>query len=345
MEKISYNIYAVGLGHPGMQEQNNISSQSNCVRDIYMSGKQKRKLAMDNRKTFTLSFSLLSAYILLLSALTSVGCYAVEEKIDKNGLTKKDDFIEGDSGSEEVETESDTVDTESDTGTETEEEYINYCLALDGDGDYVRIRQDDDLVVSGIWTMEAWVWYVNDGSDCHPVFRGADESTSISSYYMYTEYDDLPYMDPVPMVGFGYSARQHESLYKQERMASEEWVHMAFVHDEDSHRFYLDGQLIDEVESDLDARPVADDVIIGAILHPNKTEYLHGYVDEIRLSSVARYDENFSPAIRHELDDDTIVLWNFDVEYNDDYTMDAAARYKSEFQGDTHIVERQWDME
>ncbi|MBN2717452.1 MAG: LamG domain-containing protein [Deltaproteobacteria bacterium] len=284
--------------------------------------------------------------LLMLGAILTMGCYHIEDELDTYSYTRDNDNVAGETDSH---TDIDNVvdsETYEDTGTgaDTADAHVNRCLALDGDEDYVRIRQDEGLAVSGEWTMEAWVWYRNDGSLLHPVLRGADESTSISSYFMYCEYDALDGGEK-PMVGFGYTSSSFEALLDTERLPTEEWIHMAFVHDGESHRFYLDGQLVREIISSLDARPVADDVIIGAILHPNKTGYLNGYADDIRLSSVVRYDDDFVPKIGLELDDDTIVLWNFDEIYSDDFTMDASGTFVSSFYGDAHIVERKWDME
>lgn len=35
-------------------------------------------------------------------------------------------------------------------------------------------------------------------------------------------------------------------------------------------------------------------------------------IDEVRISSVARYDKDFAPAARHEPDDHTLALYHFD---------------------------------
>ena len=41
-------------------------------------------------------------------------------------------------------------------------------------------------------------------------------------------------------------------------------------------------------------------------------DFFSGTVDEIRLSSVARYSIAFEPVVRHEADRDTIALWHLD---------------------------------
>ena len=298
-----------------------------------------------NHYTYKLAHACRLLGTVVIFGLAAPGCYQIDDNLDTNGAVRKDDNVTADSDSATESEDALPTDSDDDTGdADTVDPNINYCLALDGDEDYVRTRQDDGLAVSGDWTMEAWVWYRNDGSVLHPILRGADESTSISSYFMYAEYDALGYGEK-PMVGFGFTSTDFEYILDKGRLQTEEWMHLAFVHDGTSHRFYIDGKLIGEVISDLDARPVADDVIIGAILHPRKTGYLNGYLDDIRLSSIVRYKNEFIPKVRLEWDEDTIVLWNFDVDYGEDYTMDATGTFRSEFNGDAHIVERDWNME
>jgi hypothetical protein len=40
--------------------------------------------------------------------------------------------------------------------------------------------------------------------------------------------------------------------------------------------------------------------------------WANAIIDEVRISSVARYSDNFTPARRFEPDDQTIGLWHFD---------------------------------
>jgi hypothetical protein len=288
--------------------------------------------------------------VALIYAISLIsGCYDVGE-LDTY-YTTVDDNIQGTEPSDE-DTASETEDSSDshtgsgrpDTDSTGSDDFIpNRCLALDGDGDYVRTRQDDGLAVSGEWTMEAWIWYREDGSGLHPILRGADESTSISSYFMYTEYDDLG--GAKPMAGFGYESSKFLELQGPELLPEREWIHMAFVHDTDEIRYYLNGEIIGREKTELDARPVADDVIIGAILHPRKTGYHNGYIDDVRISSVVRYDDDFTPENRYELDEDTVVLWNFDIDYGDEYTMDAREIFISSFVDDAQIVDFQLDYD
>jgi hypothetical protein len=322
-----------------------------------VSGKNNEKKIMTTKKPNFVAEKLGSAiYIAILCSFgTATGCYDVGEldtyyatannniegtEESKKDTSEKDTHSDNDESGTDSHGDTNDTDTFSDDGNKPDR---NRCLALDGEGDYVRTRQNDGLAVSGEWTMEAWIWYREDGTGLHPILRGADESTSISSYFMYTEYDDLG--GSKPMAGFGYQSSKFQELQGPGLLPEREWIHMAFVHDTDEIRYYLNGKTVASEETMLDARPVADDVIIGAILHPRKTGYHNGYIDDVRVSSVVRYDENFTPKHRYGLDEDTIVLWNFDIDYGDDYTMDAREIFVSNFIDDAHIVDFQSDFD
>ncbi|MBN2526084.1 MAG: LamG domain-containing protein [Deltaproteobacteria bacterium] len=289
--------------------------------------------------------------------VTAMGCYEIE---DIQGRWQDHNPNETDQETDDVVTTStdrDTASTDSDTRSNSSSKDsdspnkdtgrpdsdvsppVNRCLALDGKGDYVRIRHNDDLFhFSEEWTMEAWVWYRDDDTGLHPILRGADESTSISAYFMYAQYDSMEGRDK-PMAGFGHTASGYEALVDDHMLNTERWIHMAYVHTPTKHRFFLNGEQVDSDTVNEDTRPIADDVIIGAILHPRKTGYLNGYLDEIRISTVARYKRKFTPSRQLLYDGNTLVLWNFDEDFGEGFTMDVTGTYFSELNDDAHIVD------
>jgi len=101
------------------------------------------------------------------------------------------------------------------------------------------------------------------------------------------------------------------------------WYHVAFVWDtEDSMRVFIDGVQSSDMEPN-----EADEVCIpvyggtqwitigsGAInLLDARFETFRGTIDEVRLSAISRYKENFTPHTQpHEIDAYTVALWHFD---------------------------------
>ena len=46
--------------------------------------------------------------------------------------------------------------------------------------------------------------------------------------------------------------------------------------------------------------------------HPTLKGYFQGTIDEVRVSKIARYSKNFTPAKRFETDKDTMALYHCD---------------------------------
>lgn len=95
------------------------------------------------------------------------------------------------------------------------------------------------------------------------------------------------------------------------------WHHIAGLFDGEEVRLYFDGQLVERVEVAADNQPGRNDLplfIGGNILWDGTIEFpFAGAIDELRISSVARYDgETFTPARRFEPDEDTALLLHLD---------------------------------
>lgn len=91
--------------------------------------------------------------------------------------------------------------------------------------------------------------------------------------------------------------------------------HVAGVYDGKEARFYLDGKLQARVPCEGSFHPSTAPFLIGA--DPQGTsgqiwQAFPGTIDEVRVSNVARYDEEFVPKQRYQADANTIALWHFD---------------------------------
>ena len=82
-----------------------------------------------------------------------------------------------------------------------------------------------------------------------------------------------------------------------------EWVHVAAVREGDRRRFFLNGKRIGEC--DVKERLELSEFQLG-------DEYFVGAMREVRISNVARYDRDFTPARRFRADSNTTVLYHFD---------------------------------
>jgi hypothetical protein len=93
-----------------------------------------------------------------------------------------------------------------------------------------------------------------------------------------------------------------------------QWTHLALVFDGKKATLYVNGQL--QAEETTGATPTHNrhPLYVGA--DPNgrgkPTRFFTGMIDEVRLSSVARYDTPFRPRPVFERDDHTVFLFHFD---------------------------------
>jgi hypothetical protein len=94
------------------------------------------------------------------------------------------------------------------------------------------------------------------------------------------------------------------------------WTHFALVHDGKLLRLFVDGRLAGKSHkppltnfNDLPFFVGAEPSRLGSA-----RSFFTGAVDEVRLSSVARYADSFTPAHHHERDAQTLLLLHFDTE-------------------------------
>lgn len=92
-------------------------------------------------------------------------------------------------------------------------------------------------------------------------------------------------------------------------------VHLAAVYDGKNFCLFVNGKKQESVnETTLKHVASPYDFMIGA--DPNGKglphQFFKGAIDEVRISKVARYSENFEPAHRFKPDKDTLLLYHFD---------------------------------
>ena len=93
------------------------------------------------------------------------------------------------------------------------------------------------------------------------------------------------------------------------------WHHIAGVYDGVEVRLYVDGQLVDRQAAKGKRKHNGLPLIVGADVtkEGGATSHFKGQLDEVRISTVARYSgEAFTPARRFESDSATALLLHMD---------------------------------
>ncbi|MFO0905522.1 MAG: protein kinase [Pirellulales bacterium] len=95
-----------------------------------------------------------------------------------------------------------------------------------------------------------------------------------------------------------------------DRLPMERWMHLAAVFNGKELRFYANGELRGTRSLELPADNTSLDFAIGAF---DKGDWpFVGLIDEVRISSIARYEGDFVPPRRFEPDENTLALYHFD---------------------------------
>jgi hypothetical protein len=90
-------------------------------------------------------------------------------------------------------------------------------------------------------------------------------------------------------------------------------MHVAAVRDRSNIRLFVDGVLQSMLECEGEYVPSNRSLMIGATrLIGGAQRLFRGTIDELRISKISRYSENFTPAARFESDADTLALYHFD---------------------------------
>lgn len=92
-------------------------------------------------------------------------------------------------------------------------------------------------------------------------------------------------------------------------VCSDKLHHIAVSYDGTKFYFFFDGQLINSAEISIKTLIYVLEIGVTNMLG---TVSFHGIIDELRVSDVCRYTENFTPAERFEVDENTLSLLHFD---------------------------------
>ena len=198
---------------------------------------------------------------------------------------------------------------------------VNHALRFDGDDDYVELPTVKDFGTEP-FTVEMCL-----------TINGEESTTLFSSSAVMIELgwleEDAYWVRASLSKGFGIG---HWATWQINRLklSSDQRHHLAFTFDGEHAQVFLNGILAsDEMsfyqhDKSIDS-PLPSDAIQPVSRHPDlpttigrnirpdsNDDFFNGTVDELRISTSARYTGDFTPVDRFEADDDTLALYHFD---------------------------------
>lgn len=190
----------------------------------------------------------------------------------------------------------------------------DYVLDFDGTDDSFYIPDTNDkLDLGSTWTIEFWL-----------NLKGRSGTDNI--FYRHDQFEIVIYNPSVPKdyriqfnaLGGGTPLRYLKTEGLEEECLYNTWYHVAACCDVDSARLFVNGKKVMSDASafwDFTGAGFDNSLNIGAE-YANGTyqQYLNGYLDEIRISDIARYTSDFSIPINHRLasDEHTRLLLHLD---------------------------------
>jgi len=196
-------------------------------------------------------------------------------------------------------------------------EAMDYSLKFDGINDYIEILDASTLDISGPITLESWI-----------KFYGQSSGYIFWKYIYY--YDYTPNSDYKEGNGHGYTLQIDRNMrltldiynghggrgfLQSSPLPIDEWMHIAAVYDSESIMIFING-VLDTVETynrGIDTNSI--NVRFGNGYNEYGSSFhFSGAIEGMRISTGARYYENFNPKYASEwnIDEQTVGLWRFD---------------------------------
>ena len=156
-------------------------------------------------------------------------------------------------------------------------------LVLDGTGDYAKVTSNSDFGFgTGDLTIETFVRLTAVGTDQH-ILDLRNGSASDSALHIGIAATDV--------IAVSYGSTQ--VITGTTALTTGSWYHVAVSRDSGSTRLFVDGTQEGSTYADTNDYGVSKPLVIGAIY--DGTSELSGYIDEVRISSNARYTAGFTP--------------------------------------------------
>ncbi|MCO8124223.1 metallophosphoesterase [Stieleria sp. TO1_6] len=177
----------------------------------------------------------------------------------------------------------------------------NHALLISDEASAVAIESDSFQLPPGAFTLETW-FKPQVAEDNDAIIA----KTQTSEYAFFADHG---------VVRFSvYVGGKYVSAVAQDALPENEWSHLAGVFDGEQVALYINGKKIDSKPARGKRKGNSLPLFLGADPDGSgaPTRSFAGQLDEFRLSSSARYSNDFEPQKRFEPDASTVLLHHFD---------------------------------
>lgn len=177
-------------------------------------------------------------------------------------------------------------------------------LALDGSS-FASVPSDAFTLPDGPMTLECWF-----NAEKYGNRTGLVAKTESSEYGFFVSRG-------IPSFSIHLDGSYAEASAEDFKLKADTWHHIAGVYDGSEVRLYVDGELVSTVERTGERTTNALPFLIGADVNGRgeATSHFEGVIDDVRLSSVARYTgDRFEPARDWTSDADAVLLFDMNRE-------------------------------
>ena len=176
--------------------------------------------------------------------------------------------------------------------SETQSKFGGKALYLDGNS-YLEVN----LAVEGDVTIDCWMYFSEYGSSYPTPFQLA--SSSSRGLYMHA-------MSSATKLGASSSSDDLNDLQINEILALDTWNHIAIVRSGSNVSMYVNGEKKGTLSNSLITN---DKLILGHLSSAESGTKFKGYLDEFRISKVARWIEDFTPPAKAYSSAEVGSLW------------------------------------
>jgi hypothetical protein len=161
-------------------------------------------------------------------------------------------------------------------------------IHFDGTGDYLTYPDSDDWAFSGDFTIDFWMYTSDTATRKSIIRKGLDGVWSVIEWGIFMN-------DSVNKVTFQFSNNGSSgiNLASTTSINDSTWHHIAVVRNGNRFDLYIDGTSEANKTNAYTARNDSTVLAIGA--ESDGSDEYTGYLDEIRISNIARWTTNFTP--------------------------------------------------